>query len=774
MTNDFVCHSAKQEQAIFSRAKLTALITGIQWAKGIYYKHNVLTIKGYKRASEITLDDVLVDRNGKPTRLLGIYPQGLQPSYEIELSHGEKFIVDESHLHILKPRSGRKEIVINTRDLFGKKYFLNKAQIPAVSSPIEFPAKSFFISPYVMGVILGDGGISAGSINISNTDGPILDRVRGELPGGMVLKHKSKCTYSITHDRRKTDKSGFSVNLMIDELRRLKLMGLKSHEKFIPESYLYADIEQRLALLQGLMDTDGTVCNNGSKYGRKITYSSTSKELAYGVIWLVESLGGKAWISTHKTTHKDCFRVNIISPLKNPFYLKRKAEKYFVHENTPNKIIKSIRYVGEKETICFAVKSETKSFIIENQIVTHNTTSGAWWMKIGMFEHTDKDDNFLIAAPTYKILNQSTIPAFLRKMDGFGEFKAGDAEFHMYNGGTAYFRTGTDPDSVVGLTNVRRVWGDEAGKFTRYFYENLMGRASFKDAPVMFTSTPYAVNWLYTDILKPYKEGKLENSLIIQARSDENPYFPKEEYERRKRTMDPRLFNAMYNGQFERMQGLVYNGWESVNNIVPAFTLPLGTKFYAGVDWGTTHPFVIVVRGITPTGHHFQVSEFYKTGFGITDMVQVAQRLKQVWGIQTFFCDPAEPGNIKEFNRNGLPAVGAINDIKIGIGLHHELIREGKYKVFEGSSPYTVEEYETYHYPEPKDLKPDQADKEALPVDADNHCCDANRYVTVMTYHSAKRHGERNIGVKKEINPQEARIRKLKRGSRGGHTENWS
>lgn len=435
-------------------------------------------------------------------------------------------------------------------------------------------------------------------------------------------------------------------------------------------------------------------------------------------------------------------------------------------------IEKFVCHSDKQEKIVFSDYDETYAL---TGIQWAKTTSGAWWLKRHMFTHTDPEDNFIIAAPTYKILQQSTLPAFLKIMDGFGEYKSGDAEFHMKDGGRCYMRTGTEPDSVVGITNVRAIWGDEAGKFTLYFYENIIARASFRRAPKLFTSTPYTMNWLYKNVLKPYKSGKLKDTLLIQARSDENPYFPKEEYEKRKATMDPRRFNALYNGEFEKMHGLVYDCFDDEIHTCDAFQLPFGTKYYAGVDWGTTHPFVIIVRAITPTGNHYQVAEFYKTGLTLMDMILAAQKMKQVWGIKLFYCDPAQPGYIEEFNRHECPAIGAENDIRRGIDLHYSLIKQDRFKVFRNTSPYTLDEIESYRYAEPKDLRPDQDDKERGPVDADNHCMDVWRYLTLMLYHSSEKKQPHVPGItnrQDETNVQ--RIRRLKRLNSNIRTEKFT
>lgn len=425
----------------------------------------------------------------------------------------------------------------------------------------------------------------------------------------------------------------------------------------------------------------------------------------------------------------------------------------------------------KQEQLIFSEYDETYAI---TGIQWAKTTSGAWWLKRHMFGHTDPYDNFIIAAPTYKILQQSTLPAFLKIMDGLGEYKAGPAEFHMRGGGKCYMRTGTEPDSVVGITNVRAVWGDEAGKFSLYFWENLVARASFKRAPKLFTSTPYAMNWMFKNVLKPYRQGTLKDVLVIQAKSCDNPYFPMEEYERRKATMDPRRFNAMYNGEFEKMHGLVYDCFDEELHSCEPCELPFGTKFYAGVDWGTTHPFVIKVRGITPNNDHFSVSEFYQTGLTLLDMIQAAKRLKQVWDIQCFYCDPAQPGYIEEFNRHGCTAIAADNDIRRGIDLQYSLIKLGKFKFFKGKNPKTLDEIETYHYGEPKDLGPDDKDIEQNPIKQDDHAMDADRYCTIMTYRSADKKPPHVPGLKPRNESNEQRIKRLKTGKNPRRTENWS
>lgn len=365
------------------------------------------------------------------------------------------------------------------------------------------------------------------------------------------------------------------------------------------------------------------------------------------------------------------------------------------------------------------------------------STIGAIRMAKAMHQYTHKDDAFIITAPTYKILMQSTIRPFLSLMEGRGRYDKKDDCFRMMGGGTCYARTETDPDSIVGITNVRRIWADECGKYRKYFWENIQARADFCGAPVDLTTSPYNLNWVFKELIKPVLAGGRPDVDYIRAASWENPYHSLHDYAKREAkrgTMDERRFRMIYGGEFERPEGLVYDCWDDDLNLVTPFDFPTGTKYYGGIDWGFhPDPFVVKIRAITPDGYHYGVSEFVKTRQTITDIINVLRQKSTIFGVQAYYCDPSQPGLIEELNRHGLAAIGADNDLRRGIDLHYELIKTTKYREFRGACPHSCDEREAYHYPEPEDLKPDEDSKNLDPVDAVNHCMDADRYLTIST-----------------------------------------
>ena len=394
---------------------------------------------------------------------------------------------------------------------------------------------------------------------------------------------------------------------------------------------------------------------------------------------------------------------------------------------------------------------------------------GVMRLKLAMHRYTNESDNFLVTSPTYKILYQSTLPPFLALNEGCGEYDRKNEAFKIYGGGTVYFRTGKDPDSIIGITNIRHILCDEAGKYVRYFWDNIQARAAFKDCPITIVTSPYSLDWLYTDFIRPYLAGDPythKKTCLIQASSIENPYFPRESWETAKKKMDTRRFNMIFGGQFDRAEGLVYDCIDMQTIEVDHFAIPESARVIAGIDWGFTDPFVIVPRAIVD-GVHYQICEYYRTQQRVTDMIEAARMMVNLYGVERFYCDPSRPDLIAEFNLHGLPATAAENEIEKGIEYHYELIKTGKYKIFRGLSPHTLDEYSTYHYPEPRDLMPDQKQRDQLPVDQTNHAMDGNRYTTLASFNLGKRQN-RVLRSDRDTRPKslEEKIARLKRKPR--------
>ena len=424
----------------------------------------------------------------------------------------------------------------------------------------------------------------------------------------------------------------------------------------------------------------------------------------------------------------------------------------------------------EKQKLFF--RSNNRINVYVGGIQSGKTSGGAVKMYNALIAKPhSEDDNFIIAADTYKTLSQATIPKFFKFVKPFGSLNRQSGEFKTNWGSTVYFRTGTDPESLEGITNVKRIWLDEGGKVSKYFFENIMGRAAFLQCPIDITTTPYALNWLATLCQESIKKERDDVS-VIQCRSVDSPYFPKTEYERQKKLLDPRRFGMKYEGQFGKMEGLVFDRYDEC--LIQSFAMPTGTQYYAGIDWGySPDPFAMVVRAVTPDRKHYRVFEYYRNFLTITDICNALKQFQALYNFKAAYCDPSQPAHIEELNRNGIPAMPADNDIRYGIDKHYTLMKEGRFFIFKDMNPLGIDEYSTYTYREPKELKPDEntIKKHQLPVDQNNHGIDADRYLTVELEKSA---GEKRAPTVPHDNqrPQDIakRIEWLKRGG----TRQWS
>jgi phage terminase large subunit len=256
---------------------------------------------------------------------------------------------------------------------------------------------------------------------------------------------------------------------------------------------------------------------------------------------------------------------------------------------------------------------------------------------------------------------------------------------------------------------------------------------------IIITTSPYTTNWLYKDLIKPTQSGKRDDVELISASSIENPYYSKERYYQKKKTMDPRRFKALFDGQFTQTQGLVYPNFSLANHISDDFVMSKNWRFFAGVDWGFTDPFVMLIHAIAPDGTRIQISEFYQSGLKPSQIVEIVSKAHNFYGFELVFCDPSNPGMIEELCscEAKIPAIKGENDILTGIGEVWKELQGGKFFLKKDSSPYTIDEFETYHFPSPEDLKPDQNAKDGKPVDQSNHCLDAMRYIVMGTRHCA-------------------------------------
>lgn len=382
--NKIKCQNIEQVMAVDllmdPSVKLVSLtgISGCGKAQPLTSK--ILTPNGWKLMGEIKIGDLVIARNGKPTKVLGVFPQGKKNIYGITLSDGSYTESCDEHLWETKTiydrANNRKGTVKSLKEIQKTLKIKTKRNhsIPMVES-IMFNEKQTSIDPYVLGVLLGDGCLTQTNISLSSSDSEIIAQVINKVePIGIELKQKSKYDWIFKNKKRTNKKT--SILQSIIELG----LNKKSSEKFIPQNYLFNNHETRLNILRGLMDTDGFVSKNG--YGT--CFYSTSSQLAKDVQFLVQSFGGKAVICDKQTSYtyknikklgQKSYVVQISLPENiRPFTILRKLLRWKPRTKyQPSRLIENIKFIGEKEAQCIMVEDSEHLYITDDFIVTHNT-----------------------------------------------------------------------------------------------------------------------------------------------------------------------------------------------------------------------------------------------------------------------------------------------------------------------------------------------------------------------------------------------------------------
>jgi predicted ribonuclease YlaK len=305
---------------------------------------------------------------------------------------------------------------------------------------VQYKKQKQFIPPYAFGALLGDGYFGD-SIVLINSDKELVQRVGDELLsiGYKFGNLNSKCQHLVKRteafynktarpvnifdigikENKKFNRIGEVVkltgltknqvekycatreivdnkiytfleketkftNLVKEEIFKLGLLGCKAWEKFIPDIYKYSSIEDRINLIRGLMDTDGTVKKSTGESG----FTTTSLRLANDIVEVVRSLGGRASICERNrvgkiskiqnrdiTKRRVSYEFTVSLPEKfNPFYISRKA-KYYKQKYIHRIRIDDIKLVGREKVRCIKIDHPSSLYLTDNFLVTHNSVT---------------------------------------------------------------------------------------------------------------------------------------------------------------------------------------------------------------------------------------------------------------------------------------------------------------------------------------------------------------------------------------------------------------
>ncbi|WP_189177108.1 helicase-related protein [Streptomyces lasiicapitis] len=332
----------------------------------------ILTPGGFRPMGDMKTGDTVVVPSGDVAVIDGVFPQGERDVWSLTLSDGSSVECDDEHLWIVGTscgwHRGQPPKVLTTREIRHDLFKANgssKWYVPA-ATPVDLGGdEELPLDPYLFGLLLGDGSFRH-NLRLSTADTEIRDAAAAAVAPDCRLIPVTGSEYDYTIQL--THRAGGVRNPVIQALRDLGLWGATSHSKFIPEAFKNTSIKHRLALLQGLLDTDGTVQPDGLS----ISLCSASPRLAQDVAWLVRSLGGRARV----LPKRDAFNVSVALPAAYaPFRLTRKAERVQDRPKYTNfrRGIRRVDHVGRKPVQCISVAHPTRAYITDNFTVTHNT-----------------------------------------------------------------------------------------------------------------------------------------------------------------------------------------------------------------------------------------------------------------------------------------------------------------------------------------------------------------------------------------------------------------
>ena len=389
---------------------------------------------GDRKIRDVHVGDYVFGSNGKPTKVTGEYYHNELNMFKVTFSDKTSVTCCEDHLwgfyfsnnYYTAPLS---EILSGEfRKRRDSRYSYRELYIPRCR-PVEYSSSyKKFISPWLLGFLIGDGSISSGdSAGFTTSYSSILNEVKTNLQEGYELTRNGDISYLIVkqngpdslrtlgylvycpednmyfdsmqaasrhycydirhtaieksdHYCRNINKHIFVVddnhrnNQYVSELRSLGLLGCKAKDKRIPDEYKYCSAKERIEILQGLMDSDGYAGKENFH-----CYDTMSKQLAEDVAWIVRSLGGLAVINSYKAKLNgkymgDGYSVTIRMDDPRQIYKASKRKlRASKRKFRPRKRFISIEYLGKMPGKCISVEATDHLYLCSDFTVTHNT-----------------------------------------------------------------------------------------------------------------------------------------------------------------------------------------------------------------------------------------------------------------------------------------------------------------------------------------------------------------------------------------------------------------
>lgn len=647
------------------------------------------TVDGWTTMGAIKIGDEIYAPDGTTTRVMGI--SGVQTDrkcYDVIFSDGSCITADAEHLwptftkkeriafarrndefrRLRREKRGKIHspiyIGLNTKErpeafartteeinatLYSKNEINHSVD---VSLPIQGREALLPIHPYLLGVWLGDGHKDGGKITCF--DKQIIDEIRACGYGVYPLKADGL----------------YRIDGMTSILRETRLL----HNKHIPKEYLRASIEQRVALLQGLNDTDGCVDKDGS-----IEFTNTNRLLSEQYYELVCSLGIKATSKEGSATLygriiSRKWRIRYTTTLQ-AFLLERKdiLQKKNCTNITRRRFIIEIRERKSVPVQCITVDHPSHCFLVGKSFIpTHNSHAV---LAQAALDDCQRVPNLkgLFLRLTGISAKESFDDLILRVVAGHVQYERTGNVLKFPNGSRIIFggfRNENDVDKYTGI-EYDFIIVEELNQITASKYVKLRGslRTSKPNwRPRMYTSfNPGGIGHgaVRERYIIPFREGKETETKFIAATYKLNPYL-NSEYTDYLEGLTDDLGKAWREGEWDIFAGQFFSEFRyDIHTVVP-FAIPKHWQLYRSVDYGFRAPSSVGWYAVNEDGQAFQYRELNETGLtykALAEKILEMTPKEEEMRIQFTVADPAifsKSGNTGESGSEAMANAGVI------------------------------------------------------------------------------------------------------------------
>jgi len=481
-----------------------------------------------------------------------------------------------------------------------------------LAEAIELPSLDLPIDPYLLGAWLGDGSSDGGGITGLDAE---------------VWQQFEKAGFKVAHGKGENPRH-HHVYGFIQLLRGAGLLN----NKHVPIEYLRASIEQRLALLQGLMDTDGTCDKDGS-----VQFTNTNENLSDSVFELASSLGWKAFKTSKIPTckGKKCARAYNVkfSPDKIVFRIQRKIDRQKLVRRRTNKFhyIVDCQPIDPMPMRCIEVDSPSHLFLVSNSFIpTHNSHLGRIsaiyfcyvipGLQVFLFrrQHNELVKNHMIGPTSFPaLLAQWNRAGFTRIVKDEIRFANGPDPKNPFEGGSRIYLCHCQHEKDVFNwlgPEMHYLIIEQAEQFSPFMIQMLRGRNRIPEAlnipdaykalfpRVLYTFNPGGIGHAFFKqkfvkglprskkgisqvVQQPDDEGGKRRQ-FIQAKLDDNPSVNPTEYRKTLRGLPPRMAKALEEGDFEQVIGAFFPEISRAIHVIKPFAIPAWWTRLQAMDWG--------------------------------------------------------------------------------------------------------------------------------------------------------------------------------------------